>query len=91
MFLSGILYNENMEANIYDKNLWKEPCPRIECKKRACCCGLEYVAIPAALTAEVTPEKGRYANAIVQYEETGEVYIYSAEGIPVKVKEANAS
>ena len=75
---------------IYDKEYWEEPCPKVSCKKKPCCCGLSYVLVPSALTTEVTPEKGRYSNAIVQYEETGEVYIYSSEGIPVKVKESNA-
>ena len=76
---------------IYDEKYLKEPCPKIDCRKRPCCCGLVYVSVPTALTAEMSPEKGRYSNAIVEYEETGEVYIYSAEGIPVKVKEADAS
>lgn len=76
---------------IYDEKYWASPCPKIQCRKKECCCGLSYVAVPTALTAELAPEKGRYSNAIVQYEETGAVYIYSAEGIPVLVKEGNAS
>lgn len=78
-------------AETLDYTEHKNPCPPINCRKKPCCCGLTFVSIPAALTATVAPEKGRYANAIVQYEETGEVYIYSQEGIPVKVKEANGS
>lgn len=76
---------------LYDEKFWKEPCLKVDCRKKDCFCGLKYVNIPAALTSEVTPEKGRYCNAIVEYEETGEVYIYSKEGVPVKVKEANGS
>lgn len=76
---------------MYEKEYWKEPCPKVDCRKKPCCCGLNYVLVPAALTTEMAPEKGRYSNAIVEYEETGEVYIYSVEGVPVKVKEADAS
>ena len=76
---------------IYDEKYWEKPCPKVDCRKKRCCCGLAYVLIPAALTAEIPAEKGRYSNTIVQYEETGAVYIYSKEGIPVLVKEGNAS
>lgn len=74
-----------------DESHWKTPCPKVDCrKKKDCgCCGLRYVNIPAALEASTPPEKGRYANAIVEYEASGKVYIYSAEGIPVLVKEGN--
>ena len=75
----------------YDAEYWKEPCPKVDCRKEACKCGLKFVSIPAALTATTPPKNGTYCNAIVVYEETGEVYIYSTEGIPVKVKEENAS
>lgn len=61
--------------------------------KRKCDCvgGLKFVSVAPALTEAIKPEKGVYCNAIVRYEETGEVYIYSAEGIPVLVKEGNAA
>lgn len=75
----------------YDINHFKAPCPKIECKEPVCECGLKYVSIPAALEPETVPEKGRYANAIVVYEGSGNVYIYSTEGIPVLVKEGDAS
>lgn len=76
-----------MEVN-YDKNCWgKKPCPKIKCKKGACPCGLKFVSVPVGLEQEMSPKKGDYCNAIVQFEATGAVYIYSAEGIPVKVKE----
>ena len=83
-------YNEIMN-DLYDPNFRKKTCPQVQCKKKPCCCGLRYVFVPSALTGAASPEKGRYSNAIVQYEETGEVYIYSAEGIPVLVKEGNAA
>ena len=80
-----------MEIENYDPKYWKEPCPKITCRKKPCCCGLKYVFIPAALSGDDTPKKGQYSNAIVKYESTGAVYIYSEEGIPVLVKEGNAS
>lgn len=77
----------------YDKECWKqEPCPKFNCKKDICKCGLHYVNIAAVLgddsnTSSVAPKNGSYCNAIVKYEANGAVYIYSAEGIPVKIKE----
>ena len=67
----------------------EECCKKNNCKKKGCCCGLTYVNIPSALTSEYVPTKGLYCNAIVEYEGTGEVYIFSKEGIPVKIKGAN--
>lgn len=63
------------------------PCPKFDCrKKNKCgCCGLRYVNIPASLTTDAAPKNGDFCNAIVQYEGTGEVWIYSAEGIPTLV------
>ena len=76
----------------YNENHWKEPCPKNNCRKNACKCGLRYVNIPAALGddsngSDVAPKAGNYCNAIVEYEANGAVYIYSAEGVPVNVKE----
>ena len=68
----------------YDEKHWAKPCPKVDCHKK-CACGLSFYSVPAVLGEK--PEKGLYCNAIVQYEATGAVYIYSAEGIPVKVKE----
>lgn len=75
----------------FDTKHWAQPCPKYDCRKAACKCGLKFVEIPAALgddkTGNATPEKGQYCNAIVEYEVNGAVYIYSSEGIPVNVKE----
>lgn len=65
---------------------FKKPCPRVDCRKK-CCCGLKYVEVPAALTSEIVPENGAFSNAIVKYESTGEVWIFSTEGVPIKIKE----
>lgn len=70
---------------------WTTPCPKIDCRKNSCKRGLHFVSIPAALESDTPPENGRYCNTIVKYEGSGAVYIYSAEGIPVLVKEGNAS
>lgn len=61
----------------------------MQCKKK-CVCGLKYVFIPTVLEATTLPIKGAYCNAIVEYE-SGAVYIYSNEGIPVLVKEGNGT
>lgn len=84
-----------MEIN-YDPKYWKQPCPKVDCRKDKCKCGLKFVDIPAVLGddsegSDVAPKNGAYCNAIVKYEANGAVYIYSAEGIPVNVKEGNAS
>lgn len=76
----------------YDKSHWTEKCPKIDCKKPKCGCGLKYYNLPAVLgddsdKSEIAPKKGNYCNAIVEYEANGAIYIYSAEGIPVKIKE----
>lgn len=75
---------------IYDENYWKEPCPRVDCRKKGCLCGLKAVTIPSALGddsegSEVAPKNGAYCNAIVKYETNGHIYIYSKEGIPTRV------
>ena len=80
-----------------DKKHWEHgPCPKYDCRKNSCKCGLEYINIPGALgddaaDSNVAPKAGTYCNAIVKYESNGAVYIYSKEGIPVLVREGNAS
>lgn len=78
-----------------NKEHWSNgPCPKFDCrKKNKCgCCGLRYVNIPAALTTDMTPKDGAFCNAIVRYEGTGEVWVYSTEGIPTLVyKEPEAT
>lgn len=81
-----------MESN-FDELCWsKKTCPKYDCRKKQCeCCGLKFVSIPASLAENLAPKNGAFNNAIVRYEDTGAVYIYSAEGIPVLVKEGNAA
>lgn len=81
-----VKYNEGMELN-YDLKE-KTCCPKVDChKKCGCKCGLTFVSVPAQLTEKMAPKNGLYCNSIVVYEGTGEVYLFSKEGIPVKVKE----
>ena len=68
---------------------WDKPCPRISCRKKSCECGLEFVSISASLAEEMTPENGAFGNAIVRYEDTGEIWIYDKNGVPVKIKDGN--
>lgn len=70
----------------YNLKHWEKPCPKVDCQKKFD--GLHFVSIPASLTAAETPKNGAHHNAIVRYEGTGEVWIYSSEGVPVLVKEA---
>lgn len=82
-------YNVSMEIDM-NENSWSNPCPKYDCRKAACKCGLGYVSIPAALGddsagSEVSPKNGAYCNAIVKYESNGHVYVYSKDGIPVLV------
>lgn len=76
----------------YDKNCYKTPCPKVNCRKKNCCSGLKYVSLPAVLgddsdNSKIAPKNGLYSNAIVIYEANGAIYIYSTEGVPVKIKE----
>ena len=92
-FKSPIRYNETMEMN-YDKECFKKTCPKVDCRKKPCACGLRFVDIPAILgddspTSPVAPKNGEYANAIVRYEANNNVYLYSTEGTPVKVDNGN--
>lgn len=75
----------------FNEQHWSNPCPKYDCRKDNCKCGLKYVNIPLGLSEEFAPTKGAYCNAIVEYEDTGAVYIYSKEGIPVLVREGNAT
>ena len=83
-----------MELNYDIDN--KIKCPKVDCRKKACKCGLTAIFVPANLgddsaKSEVAPKNGAYCNAIVKYEANGAVYIYSQEGIPVKVKDGSNS
>lgn len=84
-----------MEIDMDKSHWYNNKCPKYDCKKKSCnkCgCGLKYVNIPTTLgddsqSSPVAPKNGAYCNVIVKYEANGAVYIYSAEGIPVNIKE----
>lgn len=76
----------------YNEKHWAKPCPKVNCRKDACECGLYSKFIPAALgddspESKVAPKNGAYRNSIVKYEANGAVYLYGADGVPVNVKE----
>lgn len=78
-----------MEVDM-NKDHWTRPCPKVDCRKKSCECGLTLISIPAVLgddskESKVAPKKGDYCNALVTYEANGAVYIYSGEGVPVQV------
>lgn len=82
-------YNKIMDIDYNEKD-WATPCPKYDCKKTACKCGLEYVNIPASLgddneDSKVAPKNGAYCNALVVYKANGHVYIYSKEGVPTLI------
>lgn len=79
-----------MEQDFNAKH-WAKACPKYDCRKDNCKCGLQYINIPSSLEDEFKPENGAYCNAIVEYGGSGKVYIYSKEGVPVLIKEGNAS
>ena len=72
----------------YNEQHWKQKsCPKYDCRKESCKCGLKKVIIPTALgddskDSSVAPKNGAYCNALVVYEANGHIYIYSTEGIP---------
>lgn len=75
----------------YDKDYWKEPCPKVDCRSKQCKCGLKTVNIPAALgndgeDSKYAPKNGAYCNAIVKYEANGHLYVYDAQGIPTYIE-----
>lgn len=76
----------------YNLKKWSKGCPNTGVNCRRSSCGIEYVFIPAALGDDqegspVAPKNGSYNNAIVYYEATGNVYLYSSEGVPTRVEQ----
>lgn len=83
-----------MEIDYNEKNWEQKACPKYDCRKDSCSkckCGLRFVDIPANLgddssSSKIAPKNGDYCNSIVRYETNGAIYIYSAEGIPIKIQ-----
>lgn len=84
------MYNKDMEQN-YDEKYWRDgACPKHDCRKNSCKCGLKKVFLPANLgddskDSPIAPQNGAYCNAIVAYEANNHIYIYTSEGVPVLV------
>ena len=75
----------------YNLKKWSKGCPNTGINCRRSSCGIEYVFIPAALGDDqegspIAPKNGSYNNAIVYYEATGNVYLYSSDGVPTRVE-----
>lgn len=75
----------------YNLKKWSKGCPNTGINCRRSSCGIEYVFIPAALGDDqkgspVAPKNGSYNNAVVYYEATGNVYLYSSDGVPTRVE-----
>lgn len=74
-----------------DKRHWEHgPCPKHDCRKGSCKCGLRLISFPAALGDDskgspVAPKNGDYCNALVKYESNGHIYVYSTEGVPERL------
>lgn len=74
-----------------DKRHWEHgPCPKHDCRKDSCKCGLRLISFPAALGDDskgspVAPKNGDYCNALVKYESNGHIYVYSTEGVPERL------
>lgn len=69
----------------------QEACPKYDCRKENCKCGMKKVFLATALgddseDSPIAPKNGAYCNAIVVYEANEHVYIYSTEGIPTLVE-----
>lgn len=68
----------------------KKECPKVNCRRDNCCgCPFRKVVIPAVAgddqTGTVIPENGLFANALVEYEANGAMYIYASDGIFTRI------
>lgn len=85
-------YNRIIMDIDMNKEHWEqEACPKYDCRKENCKCGMKRVFLATALgddgeDSPIAPKNGAYCNAIVVYEANGHVYIYSTEGIPTLVE-----
>lgn len=74
----------------FDTKHWTQPCPKYDCRKAACKCGLKYVYLPTSLgddspESQIAPENGAFCDALVVYEANGHIYVYTKEGIPTLI------
>lgn len=75
----------------YDKLAKHDSCPQFSCHKK-CAKLWDFYDIVASLgddseDSEVAPKNGAFCNAVVRYEAGGAIYLYSSDGIPVKLSD----
>lgn len=75
---------------ICNQDIPEKKCPKVNCRRDDCCgCPFRKVVIPAVAgddeTGEVIPENGLFANALVEYEANGAMYIYASDGIFTRI------
>lgn len=80
-----------MELDYTEQHYGGKKCPKVDCKKDTCKCGLERVFLSAALGDDkkgspVAPKNGDYCNAIVVYEANNHIYLYSKDGVPTLIE-----
>lgn len=80
-----------MELDYTEQHWGDKKCPKVDCKKDTCKCGLERVFLSAALGDDkkgspVAPKNGDYCNAIVVYEANNHIYLYSKDGVPTLIE-----
>lgn len=79
-----------MEQDFDIKHWDNGACPKVDCKKKTCKCGLEKVFLPVVLgddskDSPIAPKNGAYCDAVVVYEANNHIYIYSKDGIPTLI------
>lgn len=84
-----------MEIDMDNKHWEHGPCPKYDCRKNSCKCGLRLIPLPAALGDDskgspVAPKNGDYCNALVKYESNGHMYVYSTEGVPTLIYDGDS-
>ena len=86
--MGGVWANYTKSMNCVKPSDFKD-CPKSPCSKYNCL-PFRKVVIPAVLGddsegSDYAPENGAYANALVEYEANGAMYIYASDGIFTKI------
>ena len=86
--MGGVRANYTKSMNCVKPSDFKD-CPKSPCSKYDCL-PFRKVVIPAVLGddsegSDYAPENGAYANALVEYEANGAMYMYASDGIFTKI------
>lgn len=86
--MGGVWANYTKSMNCVKPSDFKD-CPKSPCSKYDCL-PFRKVVIPAVLGddsegSDYAPENGAYANALVEYEANGAMYMYASDGIFTKI------